>query len=283
MLNKHEVFTTEESNRLLLPSGRITVNRDDWSVRVHDGEVVGGFEIPTVRAYEPPLGPGSSELIAGTMEHGFFGEVTSDELLTYDTLVDMIGLSAGISRFNEESLWLKFALDNQVLFLAKKPCLTNLSWDQINARNVIYEGVTQVTVGQHTFDITLLRGANSDPTVQGADGLWLGYDIDASHGSEWNRLMYPIFNGIHTDDRNPVNHSDPTVDPFGSWASYSETDLMLDYRNGSGGRTWCQEVSGDNSSRRVYRGHNGVSAMVNLASSNTQNHCGWRPCLRLNG
>lgn len=274
MLNKHEVLTTEESNRLLLTPGRVTVNKDNWNIRLHDGETLGGFEIPTTRAYEPPLGPGPKELIAGSMEAGFFGEVSPGELFTYEDLASQIGLSDGTSQFNEESLWLKFALDNQILYVAKKTARYNVSWDQIQAVGAVHEGNSQVVAGPHLLDVTLLRGMISDPTPNQS-----GFDIVNSHGSEWNRLLYPVHSGIHDNTGNPSVHTDSTAEPFGSWASYSDRDLFMTL--GSGRSSWTQEVSGENSGYRVHRGYLGITHVIRNTSSTSNTSLGWRPCLRL--
>lgn len=281
MLNIVRYGSTAENNSWVLPEGMFSQDTEKNSVRVHDGKTPGGFEAIGVRAFTPPPPPGPSELIAGTMEAGFFGEVTSEELLTYEDLATQIGLSVGTSQFNEESLWLKFFLDGRVMYVAKKTARNNLPWSQIQAVNAVFEGGAQVTVGPHTFDVTLLRGANSDPTVQGEDNLWVGYDTDLSHGSEWNRLMYPIHSGTHISSNNPSVHGDPATAPFGSWVAYNDTDLLVHRDGGNGSRTWCQEVNGDSPSYRVYRGYYGVSLLSRFTASQSTSNSGWRPCLRL--
>lgn len=282
MINIMRYGSTAENNSWVLPEGMFSQDVEKMSVRVHDGVTPGGFEAIGVRAYDPPnTGPGPKELIAGTMDAGFFGETTSEELFTYEELATQIGLSAGTSQHNEGSLWLKFALEGEILYVAKKTARHSLSWNHINNANVVFEGGTQVTVGSHTFDVTLLRGANSDPTVQGADGLWFGYDADNSHGSEWNRLMYPIHSGVHIQSDNPSVHGDPTADPFGSWANYSDSDLLVHRDVGNGSYSWCQEVSGRTATDRLHRGLYGVTFISQHSSAEILQHIGWRPCLRL--
>ena len=63
--------------------------------------------------------PGPTTLIGGDMTEGFFGEVTSAELITGDALASEVGISAGTSQ-NSTAGWLKFALDDKILFVAKK-------------------------------------------------------------------------------------------------------------------------------------------------------------------
>lgn len=271
MLNKHEVLTTSESNQLLLPPGRVTVNRDNWSIRMHDGEVMGGYEIPTTRAYEPPLGPGPTELLAGTLDHGFFGETTSEELLTYETLASQVGLSAGVSQFNTESLWLKFALDGKILYVAKKPCRHTISWDQIHAVNAVFG--TPVAVGSHVLSCRLLKGANSDPAANQT-----GYDVEISHGSEWNRLLYHASSSVSTEASNTLASEGITE---GSFAQYSEAELVTHRDFGNGTYCWTQEVHEFGPTARVRRGVFGVSYLFWNPSSSANAGFGWRPLLEL--
>lgn len=178
MKNLYRHGDTAFNNGLNLPVGHLSIDSEKKALRLFDGGTQGGFEAIGVKAYDPPV-PGPQELIAGTMEHGFFGETTSDELFTYESLADQIGLSSGISQFNEESLWLKFALENKILYVAKKPARHTISWNQLHAVNAVFG--TSVTVGPHMLSCRLLKGTNSDPTVNET-----GHDIGASHGSEWN-------------------------------------------------------------------------------------------------
>lgn len=275
MKTKHITGTTAFNDGLLLPNGMLSADSEKKALRFHDGQTAGGYEILGTRAYNPPV-PGPAELVAGTMQAGFFGETTSAELMTYEALATQIGLSAGVSQFNAESLWLKFALDNQILYVAKKPARHTVTWNDINAANAVYEGGSQISVGSHTLDVTLLRGAATDPTTNAT-----GYDIPTSHGSEWNRLIYPIHSGIHTTTYNPTIHTDTSAEPFGSWAQYSDSDLLTHRDFGNGSYVWTQEASGDDTSYRVHRGRYGVSALHRNSATGEFMDCGWRPCLRL--
>lgn len=275
MKTKHFYGTTEENDTLSLPEGMLSVDGEKKALRFHLEGVPGGYEILGTQAVPILYGPGPQTLQAGTMDAGFFGEVTSAELLTYVALAAQIGLSAGTSQFNAESLWLKFALDNKILYVAKKPARHSISWNHISTANAVYEGGSQISVGSHTLEVTLLRGASSDPTTDAT-----GYDIVTSHGSEWNRLMYPIHSGTHTTASNPTAHTDPTAAPFGSWASYSDADLRIHRDLSNGGSSWIQETPAS-TSNRVTRGNYGVSLLQRSPATTASSFSGWRPVLRL--
>ena len=278
MKNRLRSGDTEWNNSQTLREGELTFDAEKKALRFYDGETLGGYEAIGVRAYEPPVGPGPQELIAGTMDAGFFGETTSEELLTYDELASQIGLSAGTSQFNDESVWLKFVLEGEILYVAKKPTRYSISWDQINAVNAVYSGGASVSVGDSVLDVTLLKGANSDPTVAGDDGDWSGYDIDLAVGSEWNRLLYHVSDGASIASGHTLASEGLTE---GDWAQYSEAELLTHRDYGNGSYSWCQELSGDLSGYRVYRGGHGVSFLSRYPSSASNAHTGWRPCLRL--
>ena len=88
-------------------------------------------------AEELGLGPGSQELIAGDMTAGFFGEVPVTELITGDDLATQIGLTQGTSQFSNEP-WLKFALDDNIIYVAKKPYRHTVSWEHIYQAGAVY-------------------------------------------------------------------------------------------------------------------------------------------------
>ena len=286
--------TRDQNNGLTLPEGEISIDEETKAVRLHDGVTPGGFEIIGTRAYAPPMGHGSETLVAGDSTWGFYGEVASTDFITGDALASAIGLSAGTSQHNTSD-WLKFASNGQVILVPKLTFRHSVSWEQIYQAGAVYGDDTNgsnpsgaarlqdavVTVDGFDYRVRLLRGAGADPTVQGADGLWYGYDIDLSHGSEWNRLLYPIHSGVHTDANNPTTHSDPNATPFGSWASYSDADLLVHNSFGNGSYSWCQETNGDNTDNRVIRGYNGVSFFFRNTATATNAFYGWRPALEL--
>ena len=229
--------------------------------------------------------PGPRFLIAGNMTAGFFGEVPTSELITGNDLATQIGLTAGTSQFSNEP-WLKFALDGNIIYVAKKPYRYNISWEHIYQAGAVY-GTNDngsnpsggdrlqdanINVDGFSLDVTLLRGANSDPT--GTDAT--GYDVAFTHNSEWNRFMYPIHSGVHTDNNNP---STPSV-PYAQWATYSDEDILVHNSFGSGSLSWTQETLAS-STQRLTHGSNGVTRVARSSATYATVTYGWRPCLRL--
>ena len=214
--------------------------------------------------------PGSPYLIAGTMEEGFFGEVSSSELITGNTLASECGISEGTSQFSTEP-WLKFAYKGEIQFVAKKPIRHSISWDAINTANCVYGGKT-VQIGGYTYRVRLMKGALTEPSKH--------EDADrGAHGSEWNRLMLPIH--IQAKDKS-WDYPAYVENDIPYWGiDYTDVDLLTHGNYGNGSYSWCQETAESATSRRVGRGNGGVSLSAVFSASNTSSIRGWRPVLRL--
>ncbi|ASV44097.1 hypothetical protein PBI_SCTP2_82 [Salicola phage SCTP-2] len=219
------------------------------------------------------LGIGPSELIAGDMQAGFFGEVDASELFTGPELASEINLTAGTAQWDNEP-WLKFAYKGDILYVAKKPYRYSISWDDISAVNAVYGGENDAEVAKsgYNFKVRLLKGASNDPTSWNGDNTTEGasnsyYDPVESIGSEWNDLIYRI----HQDT--------PTNQEGSNWANYTDSDIVVS--SGDGRRTWCQETPSYDTSRRVYRGVGSLSNFSASTSSFSNSNSGWRPCLTL--
>jgi len=278
--------TRDQNNGLILPEGEISIDEETKAVRLHDGVTPGGYEIIGSQAYEP-VGHGSTTLIGGDATWGFYGEVASTDFITGDALASAIGLSAGTSQ-NSTSDWLKFASNGQVILVPKLTFRHSTSWEHIYQAGAVYGDDTNgsnpsgtarlqdavVTIDGFDYRVRLLRGAATDPVA----GNPYGYDIPEGYGSEWNRLFYPIHSGVHTDSSNPTPHTDPNADPYGSWASYSDADLLVHNSFGNGSYSWTQEST---DSYRVFRGHNGVSYFTRRTAASAVTYGGWRPALEL--
>lgn len=268
-----------QNNGLTLPNGEITVDLERKALRLHDGSTLGGFECVGTQAV---TGPGFGDESAG-----FYGEVPGTEFISYGDLSAQVGLSAGTLINDTESGWLKFSLDGVVTYVAKKPVRHTVSWEHIYQAGCVY-GVdgfgsnpsggnvdqnTIVTIDGKDYRVSLLKGTNTDPGGEDT----ATFDPSYTHTSEWNRLMYPIHSGVHTDDRNPSN---PSI-AYNQWASYSDDDLVVDYRSGNGAYSWCQETIASNTARRVIRGNYGVTIFTRTTATNTNTLFGWRPRLTL--
>lgn len=268
MKTKLRSADTATNNGLALPDGFITLDNEAKGLRLHLDGIPGGYQVLGERAVPFIAGPGPEELIGGTMEAGFFGEVTSADLMSYNQLATMVGISAGTAQFNAESIWLKFALDYKVLYVAKKTCRRSISWNVINSAGCVY-GQTEIDVGAHRLAVTLIRGSSSDPT----DGA-VGYGPSSNVGSEWDKLLYPVHSGIQSTD---VRNLEDPNNPFNQWAAYSDNDLVVNTENGSW--TWCQETTTSGSAR--IRGNRGITHTGTNGKSAGVSSYGWRPVLRL--
>jgi len=95
----------------------------------------------------------------------------------------------------------------------------------------------------------------------------------ATHGSEWNRLLYHV-SGKPFGTANNTLASEGITE--GDWAQFSEAELLTYYSYGKGSWCWCQEAAGG---ARILRGYYGVSYFD--YDTVTFDYSGWRPCLEL--
>lgn len=212
--------------------------------------------------------PGPSNLVGGVMQAGYFGTVTSTELITGDALASAAGLSAGTTQ-NSTTDWLKFAHEDKILFVAKKPIRHSITWDAIHAAGCAY-GSKTVVIGGLTYKVRLFRSALTDPAL----------DANADKGaigSEWNKLMLPIHVEAPSSWAYPVYCG--TTEDWG--INFTDADLWTISSAGNGTYTWCQEKLTSNAAGRVIRGGGGVSYWSTYTSSNTNANYGWRPVLEL--
>lgn len=216
--------------------------------------------------------PGSPMLVAGDKTTGFFGEVDSTKFINGINLATNIGLATGINHYTGTS-WLKFSLDNKILFVAKKPIRHSISWSQLNDVNAI-SGDRTININGLTYKVRLMRGALTDPAIFS--------DPDkGAKGSEWNRLMLPIHEQAKTKSWTYLAYVESNVPDWN--IGYTDNDLISINAAGNGSYTWCQETSSSSTgNERVIRGYNGISwAHVTDKTASNTSIFGWRPVLEL--
>lgn len=208
--------------------------------------------------YHEDLGPGTCK--------GFFGEVSTDELINGEELADIVDLTAGTAH-NSDAPWLKFLLDGKILFVSKRTYRYGISWDDLHAANVVY-GNRIVEIDGLQYRIRLLKGA--DPA-----------DFDYGHGpsgtlqSEWIRLMYNVSKDSATY---------PKTGQIGeNWAEYDQSDAVggLNISAGNGRASWCQETASNVANHRVCCGGYSVTYPGFYSSSSDGTSSGWRIALEL--
>lgn len=148
----------------------------------------------------PESGPGTKILQFGDTSAGYFGEVSGAELMTNQGvwgLADVVG-----SPNTTETTWLKFFIDNKVIFVAKKQ-IGIASWNAIYAGGAVFGvrgvGVAPSALGEvDQFRLALIPEGNRKWPVKlrlmrglNADVL----DSTANENSEWTRLMYHMWTG----------------------------------------------------------------------------------------
>lgn len=196
------------------------------------------------------------------------GEIKGTDFISASALATAVGLSTVGSVDSRETVWLKFKdpVDGKTKYVARHFIRHGISWNQLNQRGLVTG--KQITVDDKLYAVRLFRtrpiGA---ATIPGIDG----YDLQPTHGSEWNRLMYHIVKKPFFDPANTLA-SEGIVE--GDWASYSETELDLisfDY-------DLCAELS--TTGFVLGRGsRRGASAVTILDRNSTSSK--WRPILEL--
>lgn len=217
------------------------------------------------------FGPGPQNFIQGDKYQGFYGEVLQSELIDGQSLQDLVELTYGIPQ-NNNTEWLKFAIDEKIIYTTKKTIRYNLSWNNLNDLNLI-DGSKIITINGFDYRIRLFRGQNSnpyDPTLPDKDQI----------NSEWNRLILPIH------ENQPNNFRYPQfVDPdLISWnINYTDEDLLLSQEYGNGFQTLTQEESLVDSNKVMIRGYYGPESVSDANKTDITISIGWRPVLELVG
>jgi hypothetical protein len=130
-------------------------------------------------------------------------------------------------------------------------------------------GTTIVTINGKLYKVRLLKG-RGDGLNNAAPK---GYDVLATHGSEWNRLMYHV-SGKPFGNASNTLASEGIIE--GDWARFNASQLLTDYTYGKGSWCWCQEAA---AGYRTLRGYLGVSYFD--YDIGAFDYYGWRPCLEL--
>lgn len=209
--------------------------------------------------------------MAGTPAHGYFGEFTSNEVITGDSLATLAGVGGSNSGIvsNSTAGWLGFSINGKKLLIAKRPFRHSLSWNGINSAGAA--AGKPVTIKGLPFRVRLPFGSNKDP----ADAVTLS-DPPTTHGCEWNRMMYHVAAVIDTSKPGTMSSEGITT---GKWAQFTNADLGI----GStlvGRFNWCQERWGTGTERLI-RGSVDVSNTQRLSPTTNTNYTGWRPVLEL--
>lgn len=217
-------------------------------------------------------GGDNGSLLAGTLDHGWYGEVTATDFISGDELAAEIGLTAGVSQHSDAG-WLKFAYEGKVLYVAKRPFRRKISWSSLSAVDVVF-GNKKILLNGRLYAVRLLKGRGDNLSSGPLDG----FDVSITHGSEWNRLMYHV-------SGKPFQYSSNSLASEGisegDWAQYSETELLTSTAVPKQA-CWGQENNGP---YKILLGGEGVSRLgytdANWTDySTTWTFC-WRPCLEL--
>ena len=242
---------------------RVTVGNTD--IR----RIMNGGGILWQRIDDTTGSPGPKKLIGGNMQAGFFGEVPISEFISGEELINTLIKYRGTRQFTDEP-WLKFAYLNKIEFIAKKPILTSVSYNELKSYNLIFGDKTINVLGK-TYKVRLIKGKN-----EGEQDDEKNYKGEILHNSEWNKLFLPIHENAPASWSYQENVNSITE----NWnIKYTNKDLLIGhYDNGS--YCWCQE-SGDSSYDALVRGGKDISYSESVGRSKHSSYYGWRPVLEL--
>lgn len=149
-------------------------------------------------------------LLFGDKNKGYYGEIKEADFIAMQALCTAVNFSVGT--LLTDNAWLKFAYQEKILYIPKKPVRRNLSANNIISAGLSLSGDKTITIGGHQYKLRLMYGVA---------------------GAEWDSLIYPLVS------------SHPNSAPV--WGNLSEADLGI-----TGLGTFCEEVSGGNRLYRGY-------------------------------
>jgi hypothetical protein len=211
----------------------------------------------------------------GDSNAGFFGEVSSDELFSSAELAERVGmiLQSGVVA---KPTWLKFVYQGRFLFIAKTPIATQIAWDTLYSRGLVFgedgpgknpfgsfngqvNQITLVQKGNIRFKVRLLQEQDPLPNVTSSSVR----DLNVGRDAEWNQLIYRVSDSTEFASVNP---------PLKKWVQYTYQQLDL-------GQFTSTAVISDLAAANVVMRGSGTVAYI--ASRGRAVGVGWRPVLEV--
>ena len=180
-------------------------------------------------------------------------------LPTGASLAGMLGLAHTDSDklINTNSGWLKFAHGGQIKYIAKRPFMHSVTWDDIANADAVF-GDNMIRIGEHQFRVSIMTGTASAGT------------------SEWDELMYRVHNRVPIE---PDKKFRGAAQVGSNWWNFTDWDIAVG--TGLGRYTWCKDTCLEDDTRRVGRGGEALEYLGTAVTRYSSPFCGWRPCLTL--
>lgn len=209
-------------------------------------------------------GPGPQTLQYGDTKLGYFGTVTSSEILTRQELIAKYStLGAPVVVNPTHTLWHKFVRNNKILYVPESLIATNVTWSALYSAGLVfgYDGdgkgnpadlpgtkvnqLRTVTSGKNVFIVRLPTGF--DDTHAAVPGTALVGEFASPYSNEWEDIYAPLCLPVPPTQKFP-NLTRYTGSDLGLYGRYYNSNTNYKYTHGA----MCQElVSGD---RFVSRG-----------------------------
>lgn len=173
------------------------------------------------RAYFPDSGPGSTELVRGDWEAGFFGEVDDAEFFTPVQLILAVNGALKDGGFHSPNLgsagWQKFIYNGKMIFIPLNGITTTgfntLSWDWLYKKGLVYgvngptyhpesEEVPQTVRVFHEglpYRVRLMRLTELQQGLQHEEDIYVTANSDELKGGEAGSTHYRQFFRLAAD------------------------------------------------------------------------------------
>ena len=226
---------------------------------------------------------------------GYYGLVSSTDLIDGAALATQIGLTAGTAQYSDSG-WFKFYVGPEascnrnnngyayVAYVAKMPNRFNLSWNSINAVNAVY-GYRHEPLEGINSQVRLITGASSDPTVY-TNGLLCSDNAGGS--SEYNDLFYRIHEATPSCSDTSIglelgiantNHAGPQI-AGANWSTFNNTQTGVLHTINNGSLAWSQETIGPSPVNSLTHGYRGLAQWGVVGKAYARSYVGWRPVLQ---
>lgn len=154
----------------------------------------------------PLSGPGPKSLLFGDTTLGYFGEVSSADLITLADLRTQLNFPTGTDFGSWNGQWIKMYVDQQVIFFPTAKVATNITWNDLYNKGLIYgingngaypsstptNQLKVVTAKGSNFKVRCFKACSSDPSGMGGIENLSNTTNPLLLNGEWYRVIASI-------------------------------------------------------------------------------------------